>query len=88
VNETPDGTRRGFLLTMGRYSLALLVGGGVGLLSLGRGECTDQGLCRQCALFEGCELPVAVSLRQSAEARRGWTDATETAEDDAKGVPA
>jgi hypothetical protein len=89
VSERSDESRRGFLLAMGRYSLALLLSAGVGGLSLRRrGRCEDPGLCRQCALLEGCELPSAVSLRQSTEDVQGCTDARETEEDDAAGVPA
>ncbi len=89
MSERPDGTRRGFLLVLGRYSLALLLSAGVGGLSLRRrGDCRDPGLCRQCALLERCDLPGAVSIRESVEATQGCTDARETEEDNTARVPA
>jgi len=89
VSERPEASRRGFLLALGRYSLALLLSGGVGALSLRRrGRCEDPGFCRQCARLETCDLPVAVSLREATGDHQGRTDAREAEEDDAAGVPA
>lgn len=89
MSERPDGGRRGFLLALGRYSLAVLLSAGVGGLSVRRrGRCQDPGLCRQCALLQTCDLPNAVSARESAEPGQGWNDARETEEDDAARVPA
>ena len=66
--------RREFLRGVGRGSLALLLGGGVGALALRGGECTGGALCRGCAESSTCGLPDAVSLRRTERAKQGWTD--------------
>lgn len=89
MSERSGGSRRDFVRAMGRYSLAGLLSAGVGGLAFRRrGRCKAPGLCPQCALLEACDLPDAVSVRQSTQGRQGWTDARETEEDDATGVPA
>ncbi len=76
--------RRGFLRAAGRWSLALLLSGGVGALSLGRRDrCANAGLCGGCRALQTCELPDAVTFRQTERDVQGWTDARADREDDA-----
>lgn len=66
--------RRGFLRSIGRASLALALGGGVGALVARNGECPSPGLCRGCASLGACELPEAMTARQAMQDERGRTD--------------
>lgn len=64
--------RREFLRGVGRYALALLLGGGVGAMVArdGRG-CANPGICRDCAALEGCRLPQALQFRQAPRGEPG-----------------
>ncbi len=59
-------TRREFLCEIGRYGLAVLLGGGIGvLLDRDREKCINQGICRGCATFDTCHLPQAMSAKEA-----------------------
>ncbi len=59
-------TRREFLRDIGRYGVALLLGGGVGaLMTRNSEECINQGICRGCGAFEACHLPQALSAKRA-----------------------
>ncbi len=69
-------SRRRFLVSLAR--LAALGGFGAAAARLLRGRpsldgssrpgetCTNEGVCRGCAVFAGCGLPAALSARQRA----------------------
>jgi hypothetical protein len=71
--------RRQFITRVLRNaSLALLAIGGGGVVVkrrklLREGKCINRGMCRDCAVFEDCGLPRALSTRSvlSSEARHG-----------------
>ncbi|MFQ5808349.1 MAG: hypothetical protein ACE5JM_01915 [Armatimonadota bacterium] len=72
MSQRVDAGRRGFLLRMGRYALALLLGGGIGALVAREGEaCTTRDMCRGCAVLDTCDLPEALSARRAARGERG-----------------
>ena len=53
-------SRRNFLQSLGRVTLAGLLVGGVGALIAGPAEdCVNQGVCRGCPVSQGCRLPQA-----------------------------
>ena len=61
-NEPKD--RRDFLRAAGRYAVAGLLGGAIGVLLARHGdECLRPESCRACGQFTGCELPRAVAAR-------------------------
>ena len=68
----PSGSdRREFLRGVGRYALALLLGGGVGAMVARTGErCSVRGPCGNCAAFDGCRLPRALSAQQAMRGRQ------------------
>jgi anaerobic selenocysteine-containing dehydrogenase len=62
-------SRREFFRTCGRGVIA----GGLATIaavmwkrkaSLSNQECINQGICRQCGVFEKCELPQALSVKK------------------------
>ena len=53
-------SRRNFLQSLGRVTLAGLLVGGVGALIAGPDEdCINEGVCRGCPVSQGCRLPQA-----------------------------
>ncbi|MFP3902801.1 MAG: hypothetical protein ACLFWB_01040 [Armatimonadota bacterium] len=61
-------TRREFLRQMGRYALALFLGGGATYLVTKDDEkCINNSMCRGCGRLRTCHLPAAVSTRQAVE---------------------
>lgn len=64
--------RRAFLRALARYPLLaglVLLGGALAVRRQGNSPaaaCLKQRVCRDCALYSGCELPQAVSARNSA----------------------
>ena len=75
MSDERSANRRTFLRTAGRTALAFGLGGGIGALALkGDGTCPEPSLCRGCARFEACELPVAVSLKRAEPTDRGQID--------------
>jgi len=66
VSAPADTNRRAFLSATGRIALGALLAGGVGALaSRDRRTCREPDLCRECAAFADCDLPAAVSARQT-----------------------
>lgn len=66
--------RRFVIRALRNASLALLaVGGGVVFVKrrrlLREGKCLNSGMCRQCAVFEDCGLPRALSTRSVLSSR-------------------
>lgn len=53
-------SRRDFLYSLSRVTLAGLLVGGVGALIAGPAEnCVNQGVCPGCPVLQGCRLPQA-----------------------------
>jgi hypothetical protein len=58
-------TRRELLRSAGRLTFLAGLLAGIGALVAKRGEaCTNNGICRSCAAFNGCRLPQALSARE------------------------
>ena len=71
MSEPIDEGRRDFLRTLGRYGLVLLLGGGLGALTMRHGEkCLNQGICRGCRAFGDCHLPQALSAKEAMAKER------------------
>ena len=76
MSDRTDTSRRHWLRSVGRLSLAAALGGGVtALVARNDAECTDPGLCRGCAELARCNLPNAASVRQAIRDKQGYTDA-------------
>jgi len=59
-------SRRNFLQSLGRVTLAGLLVGGVGALIAGPAEdCVNQGVCQGCPILHGCRLPQAEIVRDT-----------------------
>ncbi len=59
-------SRRNFLQSLGRVTLAGLLVGGVGtLIARPAQHCINQGVCRGCPVSQGCRLPQAELARDT-----------------------
>jgi len=66
-----NDSRREFFRSAGRYGvlgLLSVVAVVTGRRSFGGQKCVNQGICRGCAVFNGCGLPQALSAKS---AKRG-----------------
>ena len=76
--------RRNALTKMLRWGAYGLCGVGGGFLLAtrskltGRTDCAGNGFCRECGLWDGCELPAARSFRESAKEQEWHKNKTTT----------
>ena len=60
-------SRRNFLQSLGRVTLAGLLVGGVGtLIARPAQHCINQGVCQGCPVWSGCRLPQAELARDTS----------------------
>lgn len=65
-DEQVSQGRRRFFKDIGRWAVALGLGGGVAAITTRDPEkCANQGLCRGCGEFDDCHLPQALSAKEA-----------------------
>ena len=60
-----DQSRREFFRSAARYGLAAGLVSVAAVAARTKPGCVNRGVCGSCGLFAGCELPSAITTRQS-----------------------